>query len=401
MYGMGKFRLEVFNTQSPYVYKGGVERRINEVGRRLVGEVDVTVYSGTKAGFKQSVSVGGVCFVPLGSTDRVYPLDSWSFNRSVARTVFGADVFEVHNDSGYGLLRAFKKNSAMRGGFVHTVHGVLADEVEQAKLYGHLSFRGRVANCFLARLAGFERKTVSEADLVVTVSRYSLGKLQKFYDVDSSRVRVVPNGVDVERFRPVENQVGLKRLFGLGEDGPVVLFVGSLIPRKGVLFLVEVAKQVVKMYPKVRFVIVGGGPLRGLLVDRLTSEKLLGNFVFKCGLGEEELSLLYGCCDVFVLPSIQEGQGIVLLEASASGRPVVGFDVGGVGEVVVDGETGLLVGCGCLGEFVEALLRLLGDGLLRRRLGLAGRRFVCEKFTWDTCAQRMLGVYREAMDFVL
>jgi len=396
---MNKFRLNIFNTQPPHLYKGGVERRINEITHRLANQVDITVYSGTKAGFKLPIIIDGVNFVPVASTDRAYPLDSFTFNRAVSKSIFNADVYEAHNDSGYGLLEALKNMSAKKV-FVHTVHGVLADEFEQAKLMGGLSFRGKVANRFMARLARLEGETVKKADLVVTISRYSFEKLQEYYDVDPSKVCIVSNGVDVDKYKPiVEDPLLVKGRFGL-DDGPVVLFVGSLIPRKGLMFLVEAAKRVVKTYSNVQFVIVGEGPLKTRLVDCLSDANLLGNFIFKSGLVEDELSLLYGCCDVFVLPSIQEGQGIVLLEAAACGKPVVAFDIGGVNEVVVNGETGLLVKCGCSDALAEGLLKFLGDVGLRQCMGLAGRGFVRENFTWDICAQKMFTVYQKALGVV-
>jgi glycosyltransferase involved in cell wall biosynthesis len=397
---MDKFRLAVFNTQPPHLYKGGVERRINETMYRLTEQVDITVYSGTKAGFKKSLNTGGVNFVPLPSTDRVYPLDNWTFNRTVAKTSFNANVYEAHNDSGYGLLRALKTLGA-RKAFVHTVHGPLADEFEQAKLYGNMSFRGRVANRFMAYLARLEEKTVKEADLIVTVSKYSFEKLQKYYgNVEPSKVRVVPNGVDIEKYKPAENPALLKQKFGLAE-APLILFVGSLIPRKGVMFLAEIAKQVVKTEPKTQFVIVGEGPLKDPLINRLITDKLIGNFVFKKGLTDKELSSLYSVSDVFVLPSLQEGQGIVLLEASASAKPVVAFNSGGVNEAVLAGKTGLLVPRGSSEEFAEALLKLLGNASLRQSMGSAGREFISENFTWDICAQKMLNVYQDAMALVV
>jgi len=392
---MDKFRLAVFNTQSPHLYKGGVERRINEISRRLIDRADITVYSGTKAGFKNSVFINGVTFVPLASTDKVYPLDNWTFNRTVAKTFFSANIYEAHNDNGYGLLKVFKKQSVKKV-FIHTVHGVLADEFEQAKLNGSLSFRAGVANCFMSRLASLEKKTTKEADLIVTISKYSFEKLQTHYNVNPSKVRIVPNGVDIEKYKPAENSAILKCQFGL-KNVYTVLFVGNLIPRKGLMFLVDAAMQVVKTYPKTQFVIVGEGSLKTWLINKLVAVKLLDNFVFKSGLSEEELSALYSCSDVFVLPSIQEGQGIVLLEASASEKPVVAFNIGGVNEVVVDAKTGLLVDCGNSSKLAEALMKLLGDSTLRQNMGLAGREFVKENFTWTLCAQKMLNIYQEAL----
>jgi phosphatidylinositol alpha-1,6-mannosyltransferase len=87
----------------------------------------------------------------------------------------------------------------------------------------------------------------------------------------------------------------------------------------------------------------------------------------------------------------------VLLEAQASARPVVAFDVGGVNEAVRNGETGLLVKRGSSEELADALLKLLSDKALREKMGANGRRFVTENFTWDICAQKMLNVYREAL----
>jgi len=87
----------------------------------------------------------------------------------------------------------------------------------------------------------------------------------------------------------------------------------------------------------------------------------------------------------------------VLLEAQASGKPVVAFDIGGVNEAVHNGETGILVKLGSTSGLVDALQKLLGDRALREKMGINGRRFVTENFTWDICAQKMLYVYREVL----
>jgi glycosyltransferase involved in cell wall biosynthesis len=100
---------------------------------------------------------------------------------------------------------------------------------------------------------------------------------------------------------------------------------------------------------------------------------------------------------LLVLPSIQEGQGIVLLEAEASAKPVVAFDVGGVNEAVRVGETGLLVKLGNVGGLADAVIRLLSDENLRQKMGVNGRKFVLENYTWDICAEKMLSVYRELL----
>ena len=394
---MERFRLAVFNTQPPHLYFGGVERRIIETTKRMQNQADITVYSGTKAGFKEPFAINGVRFVPCFSTDKIFPLDNWFFNRSLSKkaSAIDADVYEAHNVSGYGFPKTLKKQGIKKP-FIHTIHGVLADEYEQALKSGYQTFRGEIANYFMRRLSRLEGETAKNATLIVTISKYSLEKIKNYYDVDEAKVRIVPNGVDVEKFKPIEDQAAVKRQFGLG-TAPCVLFVGSLIPRKGLPFLAEAAKKVVKEYRETKFVIVGDGPLRNQLVSYLETANLQGNFMFLGNVKEDVLSALYNCADVFALPSIQEGQGIVLLEAEASAKPVVAFDVGGVNEAVRNGETSLLVKRGSSDELANALLKLLGDKALREKMGVNGRRFVTENFTWDICAQKMLNVYHEAL----
>ena len=394
---MGKLGLAVFNTQPPHLYFGGVERRIMETTKRLQTQMDISIYCGTKAGFKQQTNINGVNVIPCNSTDKLFPLDNWFYNRSLTKKaeVFTADVFEAHNVSGYGLPNTLKKRGIQKP-FIHIVHGPLADEYEQGLLSEHQSLRNRLANMFMKRQAKQEEAMAKKSSLIVAVSKYSLDKILEHYDVDANKIRIVPNGVDVEKFRPLNNLAAAKSQFGLGDE-PCVLFVGSLVPRKGLPFLIEAAKKVVKQQANTKFLIVGDGPLKNQLVDSIKNANLLDNFVFLGNQKEDTLISLYKSIDVFALPSIQEGQGIVLLEAQACGKPVVAFGVGGVNEAVRNGETGLLVELGNTDAFAESLLKLIGDEALRNKMGEAGRRFVSENYTWNLCAKRMLDVYHEVL----
>lgn len=394
---MAKFNLAVFNTQPPHLYFGGVERRIMETTKRLQAEADVTIYSGTKAGFKASTNINGSIVVPCKSTDRVFPLDNFFFNRSLTKdaSTLKADVYEAHAVSAYGLPAKLNKLGVKKP-FIHTIHGVLADEYEQAKMNGHQTLRGSIANRFMRYLASLEKQTAKNATLIVTISEYSLEKMQQYYDVDADKIRIVSNGVDIEEFKPIDNVSTTKHQFGLGNE-QCILFVGSLIPRKGLAFLIEAAKKVVAVHADTKFIVVGDGPLRGQIDSSLKAANLTNNFKFIRSVEEDELPTLYNLADIFVLPSIQEGQGIVLLEAQASGKPVVAFNTGGVKEAVRNGKTGLLVERGDNGGLAEGLLKLLDNKSLREEMGAEGRRFVSENFTWDICAQRMLKVYHEAI----
>ncbi len=394
---MDKPKIAVFNTQPPHIYFGGVERRIMETAKRLQTQAHITIYSGTKAGFQATAKINDITLIPCHSTDRNYPLDNWTFNRSLSKMAgtINADVYEAHAVSGYGFSSALKSRGIKKP-LVHTIHGVLADEYEQAKHGGSQSFKSSIANQFMRYLARLERQAAQNATIIATISHYSMEKIQKHYKVEPSKIRIIPNGVDTEKFKPAQDTDAAKRQFGLGKE-PCVLFVGNLIPRKGLSFLVEAAQKILREKTRTKFLIVGEGPLKSQLESSLGKANLLGSFKFLGSLAEDALSAVYGCADVFVLPSIQEGQGIVLLEAQASGKPVVAFDVGGANEAVRDGETGFLVKQGSSEALADALLKLLGDQSLRDRFGLAGRRFVSENYTWDICAQKMFQVYQEAL----
>jgi glycosyltransferase involved in cell wall biosynthesis len=394
---MNKLSLAVFNTQPPQLYFGGVERRILETGRILSSEFDFRVYSGTKAGFRELVKFDGITIIPCNSTDRVFPLDNWSFNRSLAGMAdkIKANVYESHTVSGYGLQKALIKKGINKP-FLHTIHGVLADEYAQAQLRGTMSTRGRLANFFMKKLARIEKESAINATLVVTISKYSHEKILQFYGVDSRKIRIVPNGVDTEKFNPANNSLLVKERLR-ATNRQIVLFVGRLIPRKGLFYLVEAAKHIVKERSETLFVIVGEGPLKNRLIAGVEAANLGNNFAFLGDVSESELAAVYGCADVFVFPSIQEGQGIALLEAQASGKPVVAFDITGVKEAVVEKETGFLVKPDIV-ELAEAVLKLLSDDSLRLKMGERGRNFVQNSFTWDICARRMRDVYLEALN---
>jgi glycosyltransferase involved in cell wall biosynthesis len=178
----------------------------------------------------------------------------------------------------------------------------------------------------------------------------------------ANEVRVVPSGVHVpER---------------VGEEAepPEILFAGRLSPEKGVLELVEAADGI-------PLVVAGDGPLRDRVPEAL-------GFV-----PHRELERLYERAAVVACPSYREGFGVVCAEAMAHGRPVVASAVGGLLDLVVDGETGILVPPGDVEALREAFRRLLADQKLRRRLGEAARRRARERFSWESVTEATLAAY--------
>jgi glycogen(starch) synthase len=396
---MKKLSVAVFNTQPPHLYFGGVERRIVETAKRLLNKVGTRVYSGTKAGFKKISSVNGTILIPCFSTDLFFPLDNWFFNRTISRIsdVIKADVYEAHTVSGYGFLKAVRKRNVVEP-FIQTIHGVLADEYIQSSKNIFPTPRAKLSHFFMRYLSKIEKESAKNATLIVTVSKYSSKRIVQLYDVNEKKIRIVPNGVDLEKFKAVENSEKVKHKIEVNNK-QCVLFVGRLVPRKGVHFLIEAAKHVIKENEETIFAVIGDGPLKNHLISYSKKQGVSDNFVFLGDVHDDVIPKLYNCADVFALPSIQEGQGIALLEAQATAKPVVAFNVGGINEFVLDKKTGLLVKPDSY-ELANAILKLLSDRSLREKMGRCGRNFVSENFSWDICAQTMFQVYCEALEYV-
>ncbi len=392
-----KLKVAVFNTQPPHLYFGGVERRIVEIAKRLTNVADTEVYSGTKRGFSEATEFDGIKFVPCFSTDTLFPLDNWVFNRTISKMIgtIKAHVYEAHTVSGYKFLKTLKKSEISKP-FIQTIHGVLADEYIQSFKSEFPSVRMKLSRVFMKYLAGIEEEAAREATMIVTVSSYSATKTIQLYDIEESKIRIVPNGVDTQRFKPAEGCQELKQKID-GNRKNVILFVGSLIPRKGLQFLIEAAKQVLKENRETKFVVVGDGPLKNYLISYSKKQGVLDKFAFLGNVPEAMLHQLYNCADIFVSPSIQEGQGITLLEAQATAKPVVAFNVSAINEVVKNNETGLLVEPNSL-ELAKALSHLLSNPSLREKMGRYGRKFVNENFSWTILAQRMFHVYSEVSE---
>jgi glycosyltransferase involved in cell wall biosynthesis len=390
--GKQKLRVMVFVTQPPHLYVGGVETRIKEVSLRLSSLVNTTVVSASKRGFNQPTTIKNTKYLPCFSTDAFFPVDNWVFNKSLTyhSNKLVADVYECHNVSAYNFFKQLKRKHKAAS-FISTIHGPLADEHIQAKLNPSQTVKDKLANFGMYYLSTVERDLAQQASTIVTVSRYSLGKIVQYYDVQASKITVIPNGVDCNRFRPSDTSEATKAKMGL-TGKPCVLFVGQLIPRKGLTFLVSAAKQIVAERKETFFLIAGDGPMKTFLVNTLTKLGLLENFIFLGNVTGVDLVELYNCADVFVLPSVTEGQGIVLLEAQAVGKPVVAFNVGAISENVLNGKSGLLVNPNS-DSLAHAILQLLSNPPLRRRMGEHGRVFVEKNYSWDLCASRMLALY--------
>ncbi len=213
---------------------------------------------------------------------------------------------------------------------------------------------------------------------------------------DAIRRKVVAEGRD-GRFAVIPNGVDLSRLASVGgaAEAPVVGVVARLEPEKGHRHLLAAWPSVVARFPTARLLVVGDGSLARSLRAQATRLGIRSSVEFTGR--RSDVAALTADLTVAVLPSIREAQGISILEAMAQGVPVVATSVGGIPEVLTSGVNGLLVPPADPDALADALVRLLGDAALRRRLALAARRTVEELFSLDAQVRRIQAVYDEEL----
>ena len=297
----------------------------------------------------------------------VYTLERLWFNRQLRRQDFRAFDAVVGFDLDGWLV-------AGRHGIPHvaSIKGVIADEMR---------FESGLTRRTLAIQAACERAHVRRAGLVMTTSRYAAARLVQLYGL-AAEPRIVPECIDLEAWRSLFARQPAEPAPGAF----VVLCVCRFYPRKRVGLLLEAAAKLRAHIPELEMRIVGRGPEEAPLRRRAVELGLERTVRWLGDVSQAELAREYQACDVFCLPSVQEGFGIVFLEAMAAAKPIVAARVAAVPEVVTDG---LLVEPENAQALADAIARLHADPALRRDLGARGSRAV-EQYDARRVAARFL-----------
>lgn len=258
--------------------------------------------------------------------------------------------------------------------YINTIHG---EEVYLAKRY-HMQFA-------LRWLVNNSSKTITNSSATRNACVDA--------GLDEDKLEVIPFGVDTDFFRPID----VPRT----DNYFHILSVGYLIERKGHEYLIRAMKEILKERDDVRLKIVGSGPLEGKLKS-LISELDLEEYVeIIKNVSDDELLKLYNSSDVFVLPAVvdsqgnTEGLGVVLLEAMACGIPVIGSNIGGIPDIIKNGETGLLVEQKDVLQICGSVIKLIKDEKYGKKFSSAGLQIIKMRFKWLKIAERYIDNFNQ------
>lgn len=388
-------RVDLLTKEYPPEIYGGAGVHVAELVKALRTDIDVTVRCfGAPRTEPDTFAYG----VPAELAEANATLTTLGVDLQMAQDVQGADVVHSHTWYANGAGHIAK--------LLHGVpHVVTAHSLEPLRPWKAEQLGGGY------RVSSWIEKTAFEAaDAVIAVSGGMRADILRSYPaLDESRVHVVYNGIDLDRWKPVDDRDTVRAL-GIDPDRPSVVFVGRITRQKGLPYLLRAAAL---LPPEVQLVLCAGAPdTPGILaevtdlVEALQKERSGVVWIDRL-LPQPELSAVLTAGTVFVCPSVYEPLGIVNLEAMACGLPVVGTATGGIPEVVADGVTGRLVpidqltdGTGTptdpevfVADLARTLTEVLADPALAAQMGRAGRVRAEEMFSWGQIAASTREIY--------
>lgn len=287
---------------------------------------------------------------------------------------------------GTQVVRTHKYRANLYGRVAALIAGV---PVRIASFHGNyrkdLRLERRIVNRLLSRAT----------DRFVAVSGSISDDIVRYDAVEPSRVIVIRNGVDTERFRPLERRPDLRREFALQENAVVVGTIGRFVSAKGFEYLIEAVAQLAPSVPGIVLVIVGEGSLREKFEERAAALGIAERLVFP-GM-RRDIPEVLNAFDVFVMPSVAEGLPNALLEAMSCSRPIVATAVGGIPEVLGDRRNGLLVAPKDAAALAAAIAEMLRDSAFSERCGQTARQDILDRHSIRATARTWEALYRKLL----
>jgi glycosyltransferase involved in cell wall biosynthesis len=269
------------------------------------------------------------------------------------------------------------------------------------------TFHGHVFHSYFGKMKTqlfkfIERRLAAKSDGIIAISelqKKELGSIHKICSPD--KIKVISLGFDLERFHSNkdQNRIEIRNKYAINEDEIAIAIVGRLVPIKNhTLFLKAIEHVLENTSKKIKVFIVGDGEERSAIEDQINLIHLKFKDVIVMTSWIKDIGVFNSGMDIICLSSDNEGTPVSLIEAQAGNLPIVTTDVGGVRDVVLDGQTAFVVEKNNLSQFSEKLLLLVNDDNLRKQMSLNGWDFVREKFHYTTLVKNMEDYYQELLD---
>lgn len=254
------------------------------------------------------------------------------------------------------------------------------------------------------KITGYLTNWVSDtacryAQQVIAVTPRIKEVLVAEYSIETDKITIIPNGANVDLFKPMDTNQARRQLNLSGTDY-FVTFIGMLAAWQGVEYLIRSAPYILKGYPEGKFLIVGDGPMKEELIKVAKNIGVSDSIIFTGMFPYDKVPLYINASDVCVVPKKPMASGyspLKLYEYMACEKPVVATRTGGF-EILEDNNAGLLVNPENLQEFAEAIIKLLQDPELRKQMGDNGRKYVVENHSWESVARRVGEVCQQALE---
>jgi len=327
----------------------------------------------------------------------------WKFARSASKK-----IKELNEEIGFDIIHAnlplvpsfaIPKDSAKA--IVCAVHSTWKGEAIVTKKDNpkELNPNEKAMLRFNSILRSYEKKLMNRSDALIAVSKYTVNELTNLYGINTEKIHVIYNGVDIQKFKPRPNKTELRHQFGLEPDKKIVLFVGRLYHRKGLEPLLRSIPPVLKEFSNVTFAISGKGfKEKEQSLRNLAKELKIENYVKFLGyVPDEKLPELYSASDIFVLPAIYENFPFAILEAQSTALPVISTNVGGIPEFLENGKNGFVIEPGNEPELTQKLLRLLKNADLAKKMGDLGRELILQNLSWKIITNQVIDLYHKLL----
>ena len=283
-----------------------------------------------------------------------------------------------------------------------TVHSTWKGEAEaiRGEPYSRLNANEKFLVSFNWFLRFFEEGMLSRARKIIAVSNFTKWELTNYYKIPAHKIQVIHNGVDIKKFQPAVDKRKVKVAMGLNPDDLAIVSVGRLYARKGLFTLIESMPDVIKKFPKAKFIVSGKGQSDEMHKLNAYAERLgvRGNIVFTGYTPDRELPKLYQAADVFAFSTFYEHHPFAVLEALATGLPVVTTTVGGIPETIDSGKNGYLVEPFNPRQFSEKILRLLENPAEAQEMGKKARQTVEQQLDWRIVVKEAMKVYDKVLE---